>query len=92
MNMISSQATGPRMRLVVVGNGMAGMRTVEEILARAPENQRGMLLSKLTNPGATRFEIDKFNWLTSLNSETAVVMARHGRRAGPDQVPARSGE
>ena len=26
----------PRLRLVVVGNGMAGMRTVEEILARAP--------------------------------------------------------
>lgn len=27
----------PRLRLVVVGNGMAGMRTVEEILARAPQ-------------------------------------------------------
>jgi nitrite reductase (NADH) large subunit len=26
-----------RLRLVVVGNGMAGMRTVEEILARAPQ-------------------------------------------------------
>lgn len=26
-----------RLRLVVVGNGMAGMRTVEEILARAPD-------------------------------------------------------
>ncbi|MBC7800141.1 MAG: NAD(P)/FAD-dependent oxidoreductase, partial [Gemmatimonadaceae bacterium] len=32
MNMISP----PRQRLVVIGNGMAGMRTVEEILARAP--------------------------------------------------------
>lgn len=32
MNMI----TAPRLRLVVVGNGMAGMRTVEEILARTP--------------------------------------------------------
>ena len=28
--------TPPRLRLVVVGNGMAGMRTVEEILARTP--------------------------------------------------------
>jgi nitrite reductase (NADH) large subunit len=33
MNMMSPQ----RLRLVVVGNGMAGMRTVEEILARAPQ-------------------------------------------------------
>ena len=32
MNMIAPQ----RLRLVVVGNGMAGMRTVEEILARTP--------------------------------------------------------
>ena len=32
MNMIAQ----PRLRLVVVGNGMAGMRAVEEILARAP--------------------------------------------------------
>jgi nitrite reductase (NADH) large subunit len=31
MNMLS-----PRKKLVVIGNGMAGMRTVEEILARAP--------------------------------------------------------
>ena len=37
--------------------------------------QRGMLLSKLTYPSATRFEIDKFRWLTSLNSETAVTLA-----------------
>lgn len=27
----------PRKKLVVIGNGMAGMRTVEEILARAPQ-------------------------------------------------------
>jgi nitrite reductase (NADH) large subunit len=33
MNMMSPQ----RLRLVVVGNGMAGMRTVEEILERAPD-------------------------------------------------------
>ncbi len=29
-------AINPRRRLVVIGNGMAGMRTVEEILARTP--------------------------------------------------------
>ena len=32
MNMISA----PKQRLVMVGNGMAGMRTIEELLARAP--------------------------------------------------------
>jgi len=37
--------------------------------------QRGMLLAKLTYPSGTRFEIDKFRWLTSLNSETAVTLA-----------------
>ena len=36
--------------------------------------QRGMLLAKLTYPTGTRFEIDKFHWLTSLNSETAVTL------------------
>src|SRR5262245_45328779 len=36
--------------------------------------QRGMLLAKLTYPGGARFEIDRFHWLTSLNSETAVTL------------------
>jgi nitrite reductase (NADH) large subunit len=30
-------SSGRRLRLVVVGNGMAGMRTVEELLSRAPD-------------------------------------------------------
>ena len=33
MNMIST----PKQRLVMVGNGMAGMRTIEELLSRAPD-------------------------------------------------------
>jgi hypothetical protein len=37
--------------------------------------QRGMLLAKLTYPTGTRFDIAKFHWLTSLNSETAVTLA-----------------
>jgi len=37
--------------------------------------QRGMLLAKLTYPTGTRFEIDRFSWLASLNSETAVTLA-----------------
>ena len=39
--------------------------------------QRGMLLARLTNPGAVRFDIDKFNWIGSLNSETGVVLSWH---------------
>jgi hypothetical protein len=37
--------------------------------------QRGMLLAKLTYPSGTRFEIEKFHWLTSLNSEVATTLA-----------------
>src|ERR1700754_640874 len=37
--------------------------------------QRGMLLAKLTYPGGTRFEIDKLNWIGSLNSEVAVTLS-----------------
>src|SRR5690606_1414145 len=34
---VRSAAAAPRRRLVVVGNGMAGMRAVEELLKLAPE-------------------------------------------------------
>jgi hypothetical protein len=37
--------------------------------------QRGMLLAKLTYPAGTRFDLDKFGWIGSLNSETAVTLA-----------------
>src|SRR5215831_8879252 len=37
--------------------------------------QRGMLLAKLTYPAGARFEIEKFHWLASLNSEVAVTLA-----------------
>jgi len=39
--------------------------------------QRGMLLAKLTNPSAVRFELDKLNWLGNLASETGLVLAWH---------------
>jgi hypothetical protein len=39
--------------------------------------QRGMLLAKLIYPSGTRFDIEKFHWLASLNSETAVTLAWH---------------
>jgi tripartite-type tricarboxylate transporter receptor subunit TctC len=37
--------------------------------------QRNMLLAKLTYPESIRFDVAKFNWLGSLNSETAVTVA-----------------
>src|SRR6478672_8604931 len=39
--------------------------------------QRGVLLAKLIYPSGVRFEIEKFNWLGSLNSEVAVTLAWH---------------
>ena len=36
-----------------------------------------MLLAKLIYPSGTRFEIEKFHWLGSLNSEVAVTLAWH---------------
>lgn len=39
--------------------------------------QRGMLLANLTNPSGVRYQLDKFNWLGSLNSEVAVTAAWH---------------
>ncbi len=39
--------------------------------------QRGILLAKLIYPAQTRFEIEKFHWLGSLNSEVAVTLAWH---------------
>jgi hypothetical protein len=39
--------------------------------------QRGMLLVRLINPSGVRFELDKLNWIGSLNSETGVVLSWH---------------
>ena len=39
--------------------------------------QRGVLLAKLIYPSGVRYEIEKFHWLGSFNSETAVSLAWH---------------
>jgi tripartite-type tricarboxylate transporter receptor subunit TctC len=39
--------------------------------------QRGMLLAKLTNPSGVRFDLDKLNWIGSVNSEVGLVVAWH---------------
>jgi nitrite reductase (NADH) large subunit len=43
-----------RERLVVVGNGMAGMRTVEELLARAPERYDITVIGAEPHPNYNR--------------------------------------
>lgn len=39
--------------------------------------QRGMLTAKLTSPKGVRFEVEKFNWIGNLASETAVTVVWH---------------
>ena len=59
-----------------------GMAATNYLFTTAPKDgvaialvQRGMLLAKLTYPEGVRFDIEKFHWLSSLNSETAVTLA-----------------
>ncbi|MEA2905083.1 MAG: hypothetical protein QOI12_2470 [Alphaproteobacteria bacterium] len=61
-----------------------GIQATNHIYSGAPRDgtmialvQRGMLLGKLTYPQSVRFEIEKLNWLGSLNSEVAVTLAWH---------------
>jgi tripartite-type tricarboxylate transporter receptor subunit TctC len=39
--------------------------------------QRGMLLTRLINPGAVRFDLDKLNWIGNLSSEVGLAFAWH---------------
>jgi hypothetical protein len=61
-----------------------GIQATNYIYSGAPKDgtmialvQRGMLLAKLTYPQSVRFEIDKLNWIGSLNSEVAVTVSWH---------------
>jgi tripartite-type tricarboxylate transporter receptor subunit TctC len=69
---------------IVVQNMPARIAAANHMFSTAPKDgtaialiQRGMLLAKLIYPAGTRFEIEKFNWLGSLNSEVAVTLAWH---------------
>ncbi len=44
----------PKQRLVVIGNGMAGMRTVEELVARAPQRYDITVLGAEPHPNYNR--------------------------------------
>ncbi|MBM3526756.1 MAG: hypothetical protein FJX62_01570 [Alphaproteobacteria bacterium] len=69
---------------IVVQNMPSRIGATNHMFAAAPADgttialvQRNMLLAKLTHPDSVRFDIAKFNWLGSLNSETAVTVAWH---------------
>ena len=62
--------------------GAAGLAATNTIANQAAKDgtaiaaiQRGSLLAKITNPKGVQFEIDKLNWLGSLNTETGLVVA-----------------
>jgi tripartite-type tricarboxylate transporter receptor subunit TctC len=39
--------------------------------------QRGVLTAKITNPSGVHYEVDKFNWIGNLSTESAVTVAWH---------------
>jgi hypothetical protein len=69
---------------IVVQNMPARIAAANHMFTTAPADgtvialiQRGMLLAKLTYPSGVRFEIEKFHWLGSFNSEVSVTLAWH---------------
>ena len=69
---------------IIVQNMPARIAAANHMFITAPKDgttiallQRGILLAKLIYPTGVRFEIEKFHWLGSLNSETAVTLAWH---------------
>ena len=69
---------------IIVQNMPARIAAANYMFNMAPSDgttialvQRGMLLAKLIYPTGIRFEIGKFHWIGSLNSETAVTLAWH---------------
>ncbi len=61
------------------GNSIAAANFIANIAPRDGTHvallQRGMLLAKMFNPTAVQFDIEKLNWIASLNSETGLVLA-----------------
>jgi hypothetical protein len=69
---------------IIVQNMPSRIGATNHMFSTAPADgtaialvQRNMLLAKLTHPDSVRFDIAKFNWLGSLNSETGVTFAWH---------------
>ena len=69
---------------IVVQNMPARIAAGNHMFTTAPKDgstiallQRGILLAKLIYPSGVRFEVEKFQWLGSLNSEVSVTLAWH---------------
>jgi hypothetical protein len=69
---------------VIVQNMPARIAAANHMFITAPKDgttiallQRGILLARLIYPTGARFEIEKFHWLGSFNTETAVTLAWH---------------
>ena len=72
--------------VIVVQNmpGAGSLQATNHLYNLAPKDgtfmglvQRGMLTAKLTSPQGVRFDIEKFNWIGNLASETAVTVVWH---------------
>jgi tripartite-type tricarboxylate transporter receptor subunit TctC len=71
---------------VIVENqpGAGSMLMSNRIYNIAPQDgtviglvQRGVLIAELTHQGGAQFQIDKFNWIGNVSTETAVVVSWH---------------
>lgn len=69
---------------IVVQNMPSRIAAANHIFSTAPQDgttiallQRGILLAKLIYPTGVRFEIERYHWLGSFNSEVAVSLAWH---------------
>ena len=69
---------------IIVQNMPARIAAANHMFSTAPQDgtmiallQRGILLAKLIYPTGVRFEIEKYHWLGSFNSEVAVSLAWH---------------
>jgi hypothetical protein len=67
--------------------GANGLLETNDLYNRLPQDGthiglliRNMLLAPITNPGGVRFSLEKFNWIGSLATETAVAAAWHTAR------------
>lgn len=76
---------------IIVQNMPARLGAANHVFNTAPKDgttiallQRGILLARLTYPSGVRFDIEKFNWLGSLNSEVSVTLAWH---TAPHKTP-----
>jgi len=73
---MGGQPPGPRERLVVIGNGMAGMRTVEELLARAPDRCAITVIGAEPHPNYNRIQLSAV--LAGEKTIEEIVINPHG--------------